>query len=84
MYMIAVVVSCANHCHYCLVAHGAVLRKLISTSDEIASSALNPQGKDTRQLLDEAESRIFQISEEGSRGTTGFQNLQDLLGEWLK
>ena len=26
--MIAVVVSCANHCHYCLVAHGAVLRKL--------------------------------------------------------
>ena len=26
--MIAVVVSCANHCHYCLVAHGAALRKL--------------------------------------------------------
>lgn len=26
--MIAVVVSSANHCHYCLVAHGAVLRKL--------------------------------------------------------
>jgi uncharacterized peroxidase-related enzyme len=26
--MIAVVVSCANHCHYCLVAHGAVVRRL--------------------------------------------------------
>lgn len=26
--MIAVVVSCANHCHYCLVAHGAAVRKL--------------------------------------------------------
>jgi uncharacterized peroxidase-related enzyme len=26
--MIAVVVSSANHCHYCLVAHGAVVRKL--------------------------------------------------------
>lgn len=26
--MIAVAVSSANHCHYCLVAHGAVLRKL--------------------------------------------------------
>jgi len=24
--MIAVVVSCANHCHYCLVAHGAAVR----------------------------------------------------------
>lgn len=31
--MIAVVVSSANHCHYCLVAHGAVLRKL--TGDAI-------------------------------------------------
>ena len=26
--MIAVVVSCANHCHYCLVAHGAMVRRL--------------------------------------------------------
>ena len=24
--MIAVVVSCANHCHYCLIAHGAAVR----------------------------------------------------------
>jgi uncharacterized peroxidase-related enzyme len=26
--MIAVVVSCANHCYYCLVAHGAAVREL--------------------------------------------------------
>ena len=26
--MVAVVVSCANHCHYCLVAHGAAVRQL--------------------------------------------------------
>ena len=26
--MIAVVVSCVNHCHYCLVAHGAQVRAL--------------------------------------------------------
>ena len=26
--MIAVVVSCANRCHYCLVAHGAAVREL--------------------------------------------------------
>src|SRR5215467_15599398 len=25
--LIAVTVSCANHCHYCLVAHGAGIRK---------------------------------------------------------
>lgn len=26
--MIAVVVSCVNHCHYCLIAHGAAVRSL--------------------------------------------------------
>ena len=26
--MIAVVVSCVNHCHYCLIAHGAAVRVL--------------------------------------------------------
>ncbi len=28
--MIAVVVSCVNHCHYCLIAHGAAVRALSS------------------------------------------------------
>ena len=64
-----------------IVRDRAILRQLITTSDEIATQALNPQGKDTRQMLDEAESKIFQISEDGSRGTAGFQNLQDLLGK---
>jgi replicative DNA helicase len=54
---------------------------LISTSDEICGQALNPLGKDTRQILDEAESRIFQISEEGARGKVGFQSLQDILSQ---
>ncbi len=64
-----------------IVRDRAILRQLITTSDEIATQALNPQGKDTRQILDEAESKIFQISEDGSRGTAGFQSLQDLLGK---
>ncbi|MBX3549492.1 MAG: peroxidase-related enzyme [Xanthobacteraceae bacterium] len=36
--MIAVVVSSANHCHYCLVAHGAVLRKL--TGDPLLAETM--------------------------------------------
>jgi replicative DNA helicase len=64
-----------------IVRDRSILRKLISTSDEISTSALNPQGKDTRQLLDEAESKVFQISEDGSRGQAGFQPLPDLLGK---
>ena len=64
-----------------IVRDRAILRHLISTADEIATTALNPQGKDTRQILDEAESKVFQISEEGSRGSTGFQPLQALLSQ---
>ena len=59
--------SAANIRRYAeIVRDRSVLRRLISTSDDIATSALNPQGRDTRQLLDEAESKIFQIAEDGS------------------
>jgi len=74
--------SAANIRRYAeIVRDRGILRRLISTADEISSAALNPQGKDTRQLLDQAESRIFQISEEGSRGQAGFHQLPDLLGK---
>ena len=63
-----------------IVRDRAILRHLISTSEAITTAALNPLGKETRQILDEAESKIFQISEDGARGATGFQPLQDLLG----
>lgn len=74
--------SAANIRRYAeIVRDRSVLRRLISTSDEIATDALNPQGRDTKQLLDEAESKIFRIAEEGARGDGGFQYLQDLLGK---
>lgn len=36
--LIAVTVSCANHCHYCLVSHGAVVRKL--SGDKILAETI--------------------------------------------
>ena len=74
--------SAANVRRYAeIVRDRAILRRLISVSDEIATTALNPQGRDTRQILDEAESRVFQISEDGSRGRAGFQDLQSVLAQ---
>jgi replicative DNA helicase len=74
--------SAANIRRYAeIVRDRGILRRLITTADEISSAALNPQGKDTRQLLDQAESKIFQISEEGARGQAGFHQLPDLLGK---
>ncbi|MFM8768352.1 MAG: replicative DNA helicase [Rubrivivax sp.] len=62
-----------------IVRERAVLRKLISASDEIATTAFNPQGQPVSQILDEAESRIFRIGEEGSRGGAGFQAMDKLV-----
>ncbi|MCE2871903.1 MAG: replicative DNA helicase [Oxalobacteraceae bacterium] len=72
--------SAANIRRYAeIVRDRGILRKLISVSDEISGSAFNPQGKEVKQMLDEAESKIFSIAEEGSRGTQGFQEIQPLL-----
>ena len=56
-----------------------MLRRLVTAGDEIATSALNPAGRETKQILDEAETKVFQIAEEGARGRQGFQEIQPLL-----
>ena len=72
--------SAANIRRYAeIVRDRGVLRKLITVSDEIAGNAFNPQGREVKQLLDEAESKIFAIAEEGARGTKGFVEIQPLL-----
>ena len=72
--------SAANIVRYAeIVRDRAILRFLVSVSDQIASQALNPAGRETRQILDEAESQIFQIGEQGARRSAGFQNFHDVL-----
>ena len=72
--------SAANIRRYAeIVRDRGVLRKLITVSDEIAAGALNPQGKSVKEMLDEAESKIFAIAEDGARGASGFQAIQPLL-----
>lgn len=72
--------SAANIRRYAeIVRDRGVLRKLITVADEISGDAFNPQGKEVKQMLDEAESKIFSIAEEGARGTQGFQDIQPLL-----
>ncbi len=72
--------SAANMRRYAeIVRERAVLRKLIAASDEIATNAFNPQGRAVTQILDEAEGKIFQIGEEGSRQKQGFQGIDKLV-----
>ena len=76
--------SAANMRRYAeIVRERAVLRKLVAASDEIATSAFNPQGRPVAQILDEAEGKIFRIGEEGSRMQQGFQGMDKLVVQLL-
>jgi replicative DNA helicase len=66
-----------------IVRERSILRKLVSASDEIATTAFNPQGKAIDRILDEAEQKIFNIGEEGSRMKQGFQSMDTLVVELL-
>ena len=66
-----------------IVRERAILRKLVTASDEISTNAFNPQGKTVERILDEAEAKIFAIGEEGSRNKQGFQSLDTLVIDLL-
>jgi replicative DNA helicase len=62
-----------------IVRERAVMRKLVEVGSGIADSAFSPQGKDAAQLLDEAEAKIFEIAEGGSRSAQGFIDIKTIL-----
>ncbi len=66
-----------------IVRERSILRKLVTASDEIATSAFNPSGKSADKIVDEAESKIFKIGEEGSRMKQGFQAMDSLVVDLL-
>lgn len=67
-----------------IVRERAVMRKLVEVGTGIADTALNPMGKDVGQMLDEAESKVLQIAEAGSRGRQGFVDIQPLLTQVME
>jgi replicative DNA helicase len=66
-----------------IVRERAILRKLVTASDDIATNAFNPQGKTVERILDEAEQKIMAIGEEGARNKQGFQSLDTLVVDLL-
>jgi replicative DNA helicase len=64
-----------------IVRERSIMRKLAEVGSDIASSAYNPTGRDAAQLLDEAESKVFEIAEAGSKGKQGFVAMPPLLSQ---
>jgi replicative DNA helicase len=62
-----------------IVRERSILRRLVSTSDEIATIAFNTQGRSVVAILDEAEQKILNIGEESARMKQGFQEMSSLV-----
>jgi replicative DNA helicase len=62
-----------------IVRERSVLRQLIAIGTDIASSGFRTEGRSSRELVEEAEKRIFQIAEQDMRGRGGFRDIKDLL-----
>ena len=72
--------SAANIRRYAeIVRERTILRRLAEVGTEIADSAYSPLGREANQILDEAESKVFEIAEQGARGRQGFQEMPPLL-----
>jgi len=64
-----------------IVRERAITRRLARVGEEIADAAYTPNGREARQLLDEAEKKVFDIAEMGRKQGQGFLSLSSLLSE---
>ncbi len=62
-----------------IVREHSVMRQLIRVGTEIADQGFQPEGRNSVELLDEAERKVFEIAEQRSRGTGGFDSIKNLL-----
>ncbi|MGE0558609.1 MAG: replicative DNA helicase [Burkholderiales bacterium] len=77
--------SAANIRRYAeIVRERAILRNLAAVGTAIADSAYSQTGKDAHLLIDEAEARVFQIAEAGSKSKQGFVKIDPLLTETVE
>ncbi len=64
-----------------IVREYSVLRSLIQIGNEISASAYNADGRPSKELLDEAERKVFMIAEQGAGNREGFEAINHLLAK---
>jgi replicative DNA helicase len=72
--------SAANILAYAkIVRERSVLRQLIQVGHKISTSCYETEGRNSEELLDNAEKLVFKIAEQGARGRREFTSIKDLL-----
>ncbi len=64
-----------------IVRDRAILRRLIESANDILTKAYQPEGRKPEEILDFAESVIFEIAKNNNQAKDGFRKIDDLLGE---
>ena len=62
-----------------IVRERSLLRRLIEVGTGIASSGFNTDGRNARELVDEAERHVFAIAEAGAHGRDGLVAVRSIL-----
>jgi replicative DNA helicase len=67
-----------------IVAERALVRSLIGVANEIADAGYDPQGRNSEDLLDLAESKVFAIAEARTNENDGPQSVDSILEKTLE
>ena len=77
--------SAANIVAYAdIVRERSVLRQLIGVGTDIAESGYRPEGRETTELLENAEKSVFAIAEQKVRGQTGLRAISQVLSKTVE
>ncbi|MCW8109160.1 replicative DNA helicase [Alteromonas ponticola] len=76
--------SSANVTAYArIIAERAITRELIGVAHEIAEIGYNPEGRESADILDFAESKVFEIAEKRTGENEGPRNVESVLGKTI-
>ena len=67
-----------------IVREKSVLRQLIDVGSEITSGVFASDGRDSQELLEAAERRVFAIAEQGMRAGSDFVSVQETIKEAIE
>ncbi|MBU2980122.1 replicative DNA helicase [Alteromonas sp. C1M14] len=77
--------SSANVTTYAkIVSERAITRELIGVAHEIAEVGYNPEGRDSADILDMAESKVFEIAEKRTGENEGPRDVDSVLDKTIK
>lgn len=66
-----------------IIKERAITRELIGVANDIAEAGYNPEGRDSADILDLAESKVFEIAERRTGDNEGPKDVESVLGKTI-